>query len=79
MKVSRRCPKCQGTRLLVTDLRVEVWVSAGAGTLGGRDRWYEEWACGRCGLVERYRLDAMPGKARVDAVVDSGGGEAPYR
>ena len=79
MKVSRRCPKCQATRLSVTHLRVEVWTSAGAGTLGARDRWYEEWSCTRCGLAERYRLEAMPDKPLTDVVVESPGGETPYR
>ena len=79
MKASHRCPKCQGSKLLVTHLRIEAWTSAGAGTLAARDRWYEEWGCVRCGFVERYRLAAMPDAPQLDLSVETPGGEAPYR
>ena len=79
MKITHRCAKCQGGKLLVTHLREEAWFPAAGGTLGVRDRWYEEWSCARCGYLERYRLDAMPPRPEVDRVVQTPGTEAPYR
>lgn len=79
MKLSHRCPKCQGSRCLVTHLRIEVFVETSPGFLGARDRWYEEWVCARCGYAERYHLSAMPSRTDVGRVVDAPGGEAPYR
>lgn len=79
MKLSHRCPKCQGGKCRVTHLRMEVYLDAGAGTLGMHDRWYEEWVCARCGYAERYQLDAAPARLEVGRVFEAPGGEAPYR
>ena len=79
MKLSHRCPKCHGTRCLVTHLRVEAFVATAVGTLGSVDRWYEEWVCGRCGYAERYHLRAMPARPEVDRAFEAPGGETPYR
>jgi hypothetical protein len=79
MKLSHRCPKCQGSRVLLTHVRVESWVGTAAGTLGAVDRWYEEWVCARCRYAERHHLAAMPPRLEVERAFDSPGGEAPYR
>lgn len=79
MKLTRRCPKCQGGRFFVTHLRVEVIVPIGPGTLGPVDRWYEEWVCGRCRFCERHALDAIPSPAVMNKLVEAPGGDTPYR
>ncbi len=79
MKLSHRCPKCQGAKCQVTHLRVEAFVATAVGTLGAADRWYEEWVCARCGYAERYQLAAMPARPEVGRVYEAPGGETPYR